>query len=57
MAGKDGDPARITHEVADLWFHCMVLLSRHGLGPDDVLAELARRIGRSGLAEKAARTR
>ncbi len=57
MAGKDGDAARITHEVADLWFHCLVLLSRHGLGPDDVLAELGRRIGRSGLAEKAARAR
>ncbi|GIK87587.1 MAG: phosphoribosyl-ATP diphosphatase [Burkholderiales bacterium] len=57
MAGKDGDPARITHEVADLWFHCLVLLSRHGLSPDDVLAELARRLGRSGLVEKAARRR
>jgi phosphoribosyl-ATP pyrophosphohydrolase len=55
MAGKDGDGARIAHEVADLWFHCLVLLARHGLGPDDVLAELGRRIGRSGLAEKAAR--
>ena len=57
MAAKDADPARITHEVADLWFHCLVLLSRHGLGPRDVLAELARRVGRSGLAEKAARTK
>jgi phosphoribosyl-ATP pyrophosphohydrolase len=57
MAGKDGDPERITHEVADLWFHCLVLLSRYGLGPDDVLAELDRRIGRSGHAEKAARAR
>jgi phosphoribosyl-ATP pyrophosphohydrolase len=41
--------------VADLWFHCLVLLARHGLGPDDVLAELARREGMSGHAEKAAR--
>lgn len=57
MAGKDGDPAKITHEVADLWFHCLVLLARHGLGPGDVLSELARRHGRSGLAEKAARPR
>ena len=57
MAGKDADPARITHEVADLWFHCLVLLSRHGLGPRDVLAELARRAGRSGLEEKAARAK
>jgi len=55
MAGKDADPSRIVHEVADLWFHCLVLLARHGLGPREVLAELARRIGRSGLAEKAAR--
>jgi phosphoribosyl-ATP pyrophosphohydrolase len=55
MAGKDGDPARITAEVADLWFHCLVLLARHGLGPDDVRAELARREGVSGIAEKAAR--
>ncbi len=55
MAGKDGDAARITAEVADLWFHCLVLLARHGLGPDDVRAELARREGVSGIAEKAAR--
>ena len=55
MAGKDGDPVRITAEVADLWFHCMVLLAWHGLSPADVLAELARREGTSGLAEKAGR--
>src|SRR5262245_46903609 len=55
MAGKDGDKLRIVAEVADLWFHCLVLLARHGLGPADVLAELARREGTSGLAEKAAR--
>ena len=57
MAGKDGDPARITAEVADLWFHCLILLARHGLSPADVLAELARREGTSGLAEKAGRGR
>jgi phosphoribosyl-ATP pyrophosphohydrolase len=57
MAGKDGDPARITAEVADLWFHCLVLLARHGLSPADVVAELARREGTSGLAEKAGRVR
>ena len=57
MAGKDGDPARITSEVADLWFHCLVLLARHGLSPADVLAELARREGTSGLVEKAGRGR
>ena len=57
MAGKDGNPARIVAEVADLWFHCLVLLARHGLGPDDVRAELARREGVSGHEEKAARGR
>jgi phosphoribosyl-AMP cyclohydrolase / phosphoribosyl-ATP pyrophosphohydrolase len=57
LAAKDGDPARITHEVADLWFHCLVMLARHGLSPNDVLAELARRHGTSGLDEKAARAR
>jgi len=55
MAGKDGDKIRITAEVADLWFHCLVLLVRHGLGPDDIRAELARREGTSGIDEKAAR--
>ena len=55
MAAKDGDKLRITAEIADLWFHCLVLLERHGLGPDDVRAELARREGTSGIAEKAAR--
>ncbi len=57
MAAKDGDPRRITSEVADLWFHCLVLLARHGLSPADVLAELVRREGRSGISEKAARSR
>lgn len=57
MAGKDADPSKITYEVADLWFHCLVLLARHGLSPDDVLRELARRHGKSGLTEKASRRR
>jgi phosphoribosyl-ATP pyrophosphohydrolase len=57
MAAKDGDRERIVSEVADLWFHCLVLLARHGLSPDDVIAELARREGTSGHAEKAARGR
>ena len=56
MAAKDGDPARITAEVADLWFHCLVLLAQQGLGPDQVLAELDRRFGLSGIVEKASRT-
>jgi phosphoribosyl-ATP pyrophosphohydrolase len=55
MAAKDGDKLRIAAEVADLWFHCLVLLARHDLGPADVLAELARREGVSGITEKAAR--
>ena len=55
MAAKDGDKIRVASEVADLWFHCLVLLSRHGLGPADVLAELARREGVSGHVEKASR--
>ena len=57
MAAKDGDPRRVTAEVADLWFHCLVLLDRFGLTPADVLAELARREGTSGHTEKAARGR
>ncbi len=55
MAAKDGMPERIVCEVADLWFHSLVLLAHQGLGPDQVLAELDRRFGLSGLAEKAAR--
>ncbi len=56
MAAKDGDKIRVVAEIADLWFHCLVLLARHGLGPADVLRELARREGVSGHAEKASRT-
>ncbi len=55
MAAKDGDPARIVSETADLWFHCLVMLSHYGLRPEQVLAELARRAGTSGLEEKALR--
>ncbi len=55
MAAKDGEPARIVAETADLWFHCMVMLAHYGLRPEDVLAELERREGRSGLEEKALR--
>ena len=57
LAAKDGDKMHVIAEVADLWFHCLVLLARHGLGPDDVLRELARREGVSGHAEKASRSR
>ena len=55
MAAKDGDPARVVCETADLWFHTLVLLAQQGRGPGDVLAELDRRFGLSGLEEKAAR--
>lgn len=55
MAAKDGDPQRIIAETADLWFHCLVMLARYDLRPEQVLAELERREGLSGLAEKAAR--
>ena len=55
MAAKDGDRARIVAETADLWFHCLVMLAAYDLAPSDVLAELARREGLSGLDEKAAR--
>jgi phosphoribosyl-ATP pyrophosphohydrolase len=55
MAGKDGDKLRIASEVADLWFHCLVLLARHDMGPDDIRREFVRREGISGHAEKAAR--
>jgi phosphoribosyl-ATP pyrophosphohydrolase len=55
MAGKSGDRLAIVHEMADLWFHCLVALAHYGLGPADVLAELRRREGISGIDEKAAR--
>jgi phosphoribosyl-ATP pyrophosphohydrolase len=55
MAAKDGIPEKIVYEVADLWFHSLVLLAQQGLGPDAVLDELRRRFGLSGLEEKAAR--
>ena len=55
LAAKDGDKLHVVKEVADLWFHCMVLLELHGAGPEDVLAELRRREGVSGIEEKAAR--
>jgi phosphoribosyl-ATP pyrophosphohydrolase len=55
IAAKDGDAAKIIHETADLWFHCMVLLSHLDIPIASVLAELDRRHGRSGLDEKASR--
>jgi phosphoribosyl-ATP pyrophosphohydrolase len=55
MAAKDGDKQKIINETADLWFHCMVMLAHYGLNTEQVLAELARREGLSGLEEKALR--
>jgi phosphoribosyl-ATP pyrophosphohydrolase len=55
MAAKDGQADKIVYETADLWFHTLVLLAQQGLGPKDVLAELDRRFGLSGLEEKASR--
>ncbi len=59
MAAKDvdhgADRAKLVYEVADLWFHSLIALAHYGLGPADVVAELARREGTSGIAEKAAR--
>lgn len=55
IAAKDGDAEKIIYETADLWFHCLVMLSHAGLKPEQVLQELARREGLSGLEEKAAR--
>lgn len=57
MAAKDGNKAQIVYETADLWFHTLVLLAQQGLGPNDVLSELARRFGISGIEEKASRNK
>lgn len=56
MAAKDGDKENIVYEVADLWFHTLVLLAQQDLSPDAVLQELDRRFGLSGLEEKASRS-
>lgn len=55
LASKEGDKLHVVRETADLWFHTLVLLAWHGAGPEDVLAELQRREGTSGIAEKASR--
>jgi phosphoribosyl-ATP pyrophosphohydrolase len=59
MAAKDadhgGDRAKLVAEVADLWFHSMIALARYDLSPADVIAELERRAGTSGIEEKALR--
>jgi phosphoribosyl-ATP pyrophosphohydrolase len=55
LAAKGGERLALVREMADLWFHCLIVLARHGLGPGDVLAELHRREGISGIDEKARR--
>ncbi|SOD69291.1 phosphoribosyl-ATP pyrophosphatase [Alysiella filiformis DSM 16848] len=55
MASKDGGGEHLIYETADLWFHSMILLAHHGLRVEEVLQELARRQGLSGLVEKANR--
>ena len=55
LAAKDDDAEHLVREVADLWFHTLIVLAYVDRGPADVLAELGRRKGTSGLAEKAAR--
>lgn len=55
LAAKDGKPDAIIHETADLWFHTMVMLAQQGLQPSQVIDELAKRMGVSGLEEKASR--
>ncbi len=55
VAAKGGDRGQVVHEAADLWFHTLVLLAYQGLKPEDVLNELERRFGLSGLEEKAKR--
>src|SRR5210317_1610232 len=55
IAAKGGDTQQLVYETADLWFHTLVLLAHQGVGPEQVLEELQRRFGLSGLEEKAAR--
>lgn len=57
IASKEGERGQIVHETADLWFHCLVMLAWHGIPAAEVLAELERREGRSGLEEKASRAK
>jgi phosphoribosyl-ATP pyrophosphohydrolase len=57
VAATAGDPEQVVYEMADLWFHCLVLLGHFELPPQRILDELQRRFGVSGLAEKASRTK
>ena len=55
LAAKSGDRSQVVHETADLWFHCLVMLSHEGITVGEVLRELERREGRSGIDEKNSR--
>ena len=55
LASKGGDKLNVVREIADVWFHSLVLLAWHGLTPEDVFAELRRREGVSGIDEKKSR--
>jgi len=55
IAAKDGSPQDVVYETADLWFHTLVMLVDQGIDPQDVLKELERRFGLSGIEEKASR--
>ena len=55
IAAKNDDSVNLVHELADLWFHCAVLMAHAGVEPEQLYGELARRAGTSGIAEKAAR--
>ncbi|PLX90448.1 MAG: phosphoribosyl-ATP diphosphatase [Desulfuromonas sp.] len=57
VAGKGGEQSEVISEMADLWFHCLVLLGYYELPPQEIYDELQRRFGMSGLAEKAARSK
>lgn len=56
IAAKNANRDQLVYETADLWFHTLIMLAEQGLGPDDIIRELARRVGVSGLDEKNSRT-
>lgn len=56
MACKDNDREQIIYETADLWFHCLIMLTQHNIPPEDILRELERREGISGIEEKLSRS-
>jgi phosphoribosyl-ATP pyrophosphohydrolase len=57
IAARQGDNKELVHEVADLWFHTLVLMAHKNLSAEDILNELSRREGTSGIEEKESRPR